>query len=295
MIQILVSSSCPCFHIFSQHISYILTKNNISNKINIDLINELSNEDEIFVFWNNISLPQSKIKRLIIYNLDTPFIENVRRELNAFILNAKNLTNNILIANFSSNNYDKDFFEKYENINYTILRYGYSDFHEKIYSMRKSEENIKDIDVLFFGAGTPYRNNKLKIIRDYCNLNNFNFVHVSNIYNEIEKADLVSRSKIILSIPSSEYVKIAGTNDLCRLSFLISNKAFILFEKLSGDTEVELENYGLVCCDNTEDLCEKIKYYISTSDEEKELMVNKLYKNFSENYNFEEAVCKIFM
>jgi hypothetical protein len=289
MYYILVSSNCPCFHIVAEHIVHILNKNNISAEMRFDKINnEISREDNLFVFWNNIVLDNSQtFDNIFIYNLDTTFIEGVRTEITKFINASNGLCRRLCVLNFSSNVSDITFFEKM-NVECKILHYGYSEFHEKIYESSASTADKKDIDVLFYGAFTSPRIKKIKELSNFCKDKNYTFVFKDNVYNEREKSQLIKRSKIVVAFPSSHYVTEAGTNDLCRLSFLISNKVFIVAEKIGGDVEDDLLSYGIKLV-SYDLFLENLEYYLKNS-EEREKIMDHVYEKFKLNYDFERAL-----
>lgn len=294
MFYILVSSRCPCFHIMAEHITYILNKNNIPVKMCFDKIEDkITKEDNLFVFWNNILLDKSQVfDNIFIYNLDTTIIENVGIEITKFINVSKELCTRLQVLNFSSNKSDVTFFEKM-NITCKILHYGYSDFHEKIYTDVYEEPNdaINNIDILFYGAITEIRINKLREIENFCREKGYTHFFTNNLYDERKKAKLVKKSKIVISIPSSKFVSEAGTNDLCRLSFLISNKVFCIAEKLNGDVEDDLERYGLKMI-SYENFLENLDYYLK-NPKEREIISGGVYENFKKEYNFEQTLLKI--
>lgn len=293
MYYILVSSNCPCFHIFSEHIAYILSKNNKKSAIFFNEItcNKDFSEDYLIVFWNSIRVESKyNFKKVFIYNMDTPTIERFSIEVTEFINSFTLLKTNISVMNFSSNESDKEFFQKF-NIEYNILPYGYSDFHEKIYSITPKVEE-KTIDVLFYGAITEYRRPKLILIDEFCKKNNYKAIFVSNVFNELEKSKLIEQSKITICIPSSEGIIKAGTNDLCRVAFLISTKSFVISHRIWGDTENTLESYGLPYVSNMSELLEKITYYLKNSDERKNIC-EQAYEKFKVDYNFEKMLLNV--
>ena len=77
-------------------------------------------------------------------------------------------------------------------------------------------------------------------------------------------------------------------NDMFRLSFLLSNKAFFIAEKL-GDIIIENEIFGdyIEYYDNLEELKNKIIKYIQNPEKRQE-KTNKLYNFAKSNYDVEK-------
>lgn len=276
MIYLLYTSYCTCFHIIIRNIQYILAKNNIVSTIvhSIDGI-EQKVEDVWFCIWNGqSSLPTYNC---IIYNMD-PMTTNIQSEFNRLLSVSK--PQNLLIIDYSYGN----------NIN-RVIPYGYSSFHEMLYSHTYGNGD-KDIDILFYGYVGSRRVGIIQEVKQFCNMKNYNFVCRNNdLYDEHEKARLVARSKIVLSIPSTDALK-HKTNDLARISYLVSNKAFIITEYI-GDDEVEHKLDKYICyCNNISEIFDKIDYYLH-NDDIRMLKSYKAYTSFKTDFPFETDILSV--
>ena len=170
--------------------------------------------------------------------------------------------------------------------NYFILPIGYCKLHETIYNNILPSVN-KDIDILFYGAITERRKNILTDITKFSNENNINFVIRNNdLYDYNEKSKILSRSKIVITIASRD-PEILKTNDMFRLSFLLSNKIFFIAEKI-GDNIIENDVFGdyIDYYKTVEELKNKIIYYLN-NHEERDNNAGKLYEFTKNNYNVE--------
>lgn len=274
MIYLLFNDRCKCFEQVIENFKYIFEKNNIPSIIKHSIDIEEKDTDLWLCIWNDLErLP----KRCIIYNMD-PMVDGV---LNSFT-NLVNVSqsNIILFVDYCySDNINK---LKGFCFNYTVVPYGYSSFYEK-YSLSSK----KDIDILFYGNISSRRENIFNKINDL----GYNFIVLSNVFDENIKAELISRSKIILSVSNSD-AKIIGTNDLARISPIIINKGFVITEYI-GDKTVETKlslyiNYN----SSVDELLNSIKYFM-VHDEERDKLTENAYKKFKEDFNFEEAIITI--
>eukprot|EP00121_Abeoforma_whisleri_P013495 Awhi_evm2s12450 len=114
------------------------------------------------------------------------------------------------------------------------LYWGYSHFYDNYVV---SDCPTQDIDILYFGGMNTRRTQILEKVQTFCSIFGLNLVIRSDLYNVFEKTDLIKRSKIVLSIASSE-AKSMATNDLARLGMVISLGAFVISERV-GDEVVE--------------------------------------------------------
>ena len=245
--------------------SKILTKNNIQN----DIVHNIHDNGELFViFWPNLDQPLPK--NCIIYNFD-PMVPNVIKELFGIIGDRKDVT--IWDYCYSQKNYDI-----LKCFKYQILPYGISEFNEIV------DDIPKDIDVLFFGGLNDRRreifvkfnndNPKLKVCLKF-----------NNLYDDIERKSFIKRSKIVLSICSNDALSCC-TNDLARLSEVISNKTFIIAESI-GDKMFESLS-GITFLDNIDNLTKYVKYYIDRP--EKDIISENTFKNCKKYFNFDEEL-----
>jgi hypothetical protein len=195
------------------------------------------------------------------------------------------IQNALFIIDYSYGN--ENIYKSMNINNYFILPIAYCELHEIIYNS-SSLSMYKDIDILFYGALTERRKNILEIIQKFTNENNINLViRNNNLYDYNEKSSILSRTKIVITIASRE-PEILKTNDMFRLSFLLSNKIFFITEKI-GDNIIEDKIFGnyIEYYNTIEELKVKILLYINNS-EERENKVNKLYNFAKNNYDIEK-------
>jgi len=108
-------------------------------------------------------------------------------------------------------------------------------------------ENLKPIDVLFYGSINDRRENVLKKIPNIKIVDGYNFTDGESLW-----FDYILKSKIIISL--SHYDE--SNNDLFRVAPLISNKCFVIAEK-TIDSEFN-DDLGIITCekDRIPELCE---------------------------------------
>ena len=250
---------------------YILNK----NKIDYDLKYNIENDNELWIgIFNNGETP----KKYIMINTEPLNVEYWKNTLKNVIENA------LYIIDYSYGN--ENIYKNMNINNYFILPIGYCKLHETIYNNILPSVN-KDIDILFYGAITERRKNILTDITKFSNENNINFVIRNNdLYDYNEKSKILSRSKIVITIASRD-PEILKTNDMFRLSFLLSNKIFFIAEKI-GDNIIENDVFGdyIDYYKTVEELKNKIIYYLN-NHEERDNNAGKLYEFTKNNYNVE--------
>jgi glycosyltransferase involved in cell wall biosynthesis len=250
---------------------YILNK----NKIDYDLKYNIENDNELWIgIFNNGETPN----KYIMINTEPLNVEYWENMLNNVIKNA------LFIIDYSYGN--ENVYKNFNISNYFILPIGYCELHEKIYNNILSYVD-KDIDILFYGAITERRKNILTDITKFSNENNINFIIRNNdLYDYNEKSKILSRSKIVITIASRD-PEILKTNDMFRLSFLLSNKIFFITEKI-GDNIIENDIFGdyIDYYTTVDELKNKIIYYLN-NPEERDNKANKLYEFSKNNYNIE--------
>jgi hypothetical protein len=212
-------------------ISFVLSKHNILHITTNTITPELAKqENNLWIgLWHSTDLlPKNfislNVEPLNVFNWDKAFLDKFKKSLH--------------ILDYSSSH--QEFYKLHNIINFSIVPFGYCQLHEYIYKAhvtKKIEEN-KDIDVLFYGGMCERRHKILFQVIKFCKENKYNFVlRDNNLYDYKEKSIITARTKIVISVGAEEPSKMK-TNDLLRLSFLISNKVFILPEEL-GDNEIE--------------------------------------------------------
>lgn len=260
-----------CLHHIIEIFMYILNK----NKIDYDLKYNIENDNELWIgIFNNGETPN----KYIMINTEPLNVEYWENMLNNVIKNA------LFIIDYSYGN--ENVYKKINISNYFILPIGYCELHETIYNTVLASVD-KDIDILFYGAITERRKNILTDITKFSNENNINFVLRNNdLYDYNEKSKILSRSKIVITIASRD-PEILKTNDMFRLSFLLSNKIFFITEKI-GDNIIENDIFGdyIDYYTTVDELKNKIIYYLN-NPEERDNKANKLYEFSKNNYNIE--------
>jgi hypothetical protein len=171
--------------------------------------------------------------------------------------------------------------------NYFILPIGYCPLHENIYNNSILSSN-KDIDILFYGSLTERRKDILQEIQKFSLENKFNLlVRNNDMYDYSDKSNILSRTKIVITIASRE-PEILKTNDMFRLSFLLSNKIFFITEKI-GDNIIENDIFGnyIEYYMKIQELKDKIIYYLNEGEKRNNKATN-LYNFAKTNYDIEK-------
>jgi hypothetical protein len=97
---------------------------------------------------------------------------------------------------------------------------------------------VQDIDILFYGNVTGRRIPYFQAVMALCQKKKYRFVIRNyDLFDEIEKINLIARSKIVLSVASADTLS-CRTGDLARSAQVISSGGFIMTE-LVGDVQVE--------------------------------------------------------
>jgi len=260
-----------CLHHIIDIFVYILSKNNIKIKITYNI----QNDNEI---WMGIFNEGNTPNKYIMINTEPLNVDYWKNMLEKVINNA------LFIIDYSYGN--ESVYKSMKITNYFILPFGYCELHENIYNNSVLSKD-KDIDILFYGALTDRRKNILTDITKFSYENNINCViRDNNLYDYNEKSNILSRTKIVITIASRE-PDILKTNDMFRLSFLLSNKIFFIAEKI-GDDIIEDQIFGnyIEYYRTIEELKNKILYFINNS-KECENKVNNLYNFAKINYNIE--------
>ena len=269
MLWLYYSRYSPCFKSIVEVMSKILSDNNIENTIT----NTLYDNDDVWIVWypNINKLP----KKCILYNMD-PMTPDIMNGMDTLIKNNTGTTFQFLDFCYSPKT--DEYYNK-RGYKYTVLLYGISK-HQQINSISTN----KDIDILFYGGLNQKRINILNDLQLHCKSKGYNMVlRINDLYDENEKANLVHRSKIVLSIPS-EPAQYGQINDLARLSFLITNKAFIIGE-VGGDKMIEsLSGINYI---KQHKLKETIDYYIENEDKRNQ-NVELVYDNFNKFFNLDK-------
>lgn len=147
----------------------------------------------------------------------------------------------------------------------------------------KKIDTNKKIDCLFYGNNpflkNTYRNIMINNLTESLDPN-IKFIARENIYGE-ELVEELNKTKIVLHLPSHENLR---TMPWAKISYLMINKIFFIIEENDELFLRNLQNTIIYYKHNdTEDLKNKISYYINNYDETKNI-VNKCYDYYMKNF-----------
>jgi hypothetical protein len=111
------------------------------------------------------------------------------------------------------------------------LPLGYSKALERVVTAP-----VQDIDVLFYGSGSPYRGPLLRELSD----GGLKVVHLSGVYGP-ERDALIGRSKVVLNLRRAANDRFF---EFVRVSYLLNNRVCVVSED-SADPELEAWRTGL--------------------------------------------------
>jgi hypothetical protein len=243
------------FILKEKQIPFLVKKSIDSNSENLWLIN-----------WNDVKPDIISPKKYISINTEPLSVEHCRNNLKY------RLSNSLLVIDFT---YCNSVYYKEWGCNYFILPFGYSKLFEKNFPVNK-----KDIDILFYGSMNKHRCQLFSKLKHYCEAKNLKLVIRGNdLYDEEEKRDIISRSKVVLSIKSRNDII---SNDTIRLSFLATNKVFVIAEK-HGDEEIE-SKLPLTYFENFDDLLLKLSYFLE-NEKEREKVSTEVYNYIKKEMN----------
>jgi hypothetical protein len=151
--------------------------------------------------------------------------------------------------------------------------------------LNRINNNKKKIDFLFYGDLTKRR---LRI-KNKLEEKGYRVKFTNKLYDINKRNDLISKSKIVLDIFRIDNFE---CNNLYRLSYLLSNKVFVISEKNNCHFYKEL-NY-VVFSDYTDldNTCEK---YIKLSNDERKLLAEKSFIQFNEKFNMNNFISKDYL
>ncbi len=283
MLYLLANPTCKCFKSIIENIHYILIKHEIPVIIMQSYnYNDDCTEDIWIVIWNSLEkLP----KKCIIYNLD-PLIPKIKDMLNKLIAKSPDST----ILQFIDYCYGSN----YKAISslcipYVIIPYGYSSYYEHLKNKYISKTSIptKEIDVLFYGNVTGRRSDLLKEIVKFCKENSFKIMICNNnLYDDGKKLLMITKSRIVISLASSD-AKNIGTNDLARLSLVLSIGEFVITEYIGDHIVEDTMSKYVPHCKTKEEILERIKHFLLHEDD-RHNMINIANKKFRKDFNFEK-------
>ncbi|MCK4785563.1 MAG: glycosyltransferase, partial [Desulfobacteraceae bacterium] len=141
-------------------------------------------------------------------------------------------------------------------------------------------DSKKQYDVVFVGSNTPRRRKILSELRRR-GIN----VHSPNLWDPKELNRLFNESRIVLNIHLSELL-----NTETRLAEVLGSGSFLLSEKISSpDLLVEGTHYVTWFPGNTDELIDKITYYLS-HETERERIASEGYHHIHEHHTYEKHV-----
>lgn len=274
----------------------ILKYNGIENTLTNNYNIHHDTEDDLYlIIWNGISIYP---KNCIIFNFDPMSAPHVYRQFTSQLENSPNTKIKLLVdycSGLNSNIFNTIMLvnpHKFPDTNYKLIPFGYSRYYEELHTKWVPvNPDKKDIDVLFYGGNNDRRSMVINHVLQLCNAKGKKFVFRNqDLHISSERADLVSRSKIVLSIASQDALN-SATNDLARLSYLISNKIFVIAERI-GDKVVEdvlseYINYSY----NIDEFLQRINYFLEDSpkiNEEIKNSVNIAYDRFRVDFNYDQ-------
>lgn len=275
MIKILYAQHCLVYHTIAHHVRYILQRAGIDAII----CNTFPEEDEEGVLWFCIWNDFPKLpKNSIVFNMEPMSSINYPKLLNQ-IANSPPIRH-LITYSFADA-------EKLATItnSFTVIPYGFSTFHNWLYNFRTIDPTVKDIDILFYGAYTERRRRITDEIRKLCEERKYTFMYPV-VFDETMRANLVSRSRIVLAIASEPGLQ-SKSNDLARLSYLISNKVFVLADHI-GDSQVE-DKLRIPFIENGQTFQSEIVKYLSNEKLRNEI-VETAYTHFRNDFPFEEQI-----
>lgn len=287
MIYLLCSPDCKCFIPFLQNFEYILNKAQYPAKMVLSYDpNTDDGTDLWFVIWNNISILPRKC---IIYNMD-PLVPHIELGIRSLIQRSQK-TKIVCFVDYSHSSH----FERINDLNlkHEVLLYGYSSYHMFMKNKYVSSDIKQDIDILFYGNVAGRRIPYFQAVYQLCEKKGYKFVIRNyDLFDEIEKINLIARSKIILSVASNDTLN-CKTGDLARSAQIMSSGGFIITE-LVGDTVIEskLSKY-MPFYSSLHELLQKLELFLDNPI--LRIKLSKLaMEQFPKDFNVEDDLVKIF-
>ena len=280
MLYLISHPTCACFVPIIKNIHYILIKNGIPAQIlrQYDPNND-DGSDLYLVIWNSMKLLP---RRCILYNFD-PFIPVIINLFTGILRNSPNTTIVKFIDYYYGNNSD---FISTLNVPYVVVPYGYSSYYKYMENNHCPKDQDKVIDVLFYGNIDNRRRIFIDEINKMCNEKSYKFaVYNNTLYNDTAKITRIKQSKIVVSM-ASENANKAGTNDLARISQVLSMNQFVVADRV-GDKVVEDKMSEYVPhFTRVIESCELIDHYL-THEDDRQHMIEKCAARFKKDFNFE--------
>lgn len=250
-------------------LSFILHKNNIDNEVCTEVKPEYDNDEYLWLcIWTGIAVFP---KKYILYNFDPLQHAEIESKVRS-VLEKTTVTRFV-------NYYSTQRPAIVDPIPFSILPFGYAEYYETIGTV---DVDCPDPDVLFIGSVNGRRLiffNNLVVT-----LPGKRIVVAGTVFDQRVKTSLIRKAKIILSVANFE-PSTYNSNDLARMSEVISNKGFMICEPV-GDIEVEskLSKYVTYC--QIEEIPERIAYYLEHEDERNAKSL-EAYTGLKKEFNLE--------
>lgn len=234
---------------------------------------KISKNDTIFLLSGSWQEREKyKDYKKIIYNTEPLCLKKSEYDLIGMISDCN------LVLEFSELNFEE---LSKNNILFTYLPMGYSNIYENMFTEHVTDKTDKDIDIFFFGTMSKRRKNIVDKLKE----TNHNVV--SGKYFGKERDEFINRSKIVIVINNHDDIK-THTNDLYRLSYLISNKVFVVVEETSDkNIDNEFKNIGMVVC-RYDDLIQSCKNSLDLSQNDRDKICDNIYDYFKIYYDMKK-------
>jgi len=255
------------FYMFSRSLSFILKKHNLENKV-LSKIQDIITENDIAIiiqpYYREINC------KIIFVNSESL---TVRKDVREQIQNGKNIS---MIWNYHQKNLT--LLKKWDKKSFLVAPF-YHEFYEEHF---KKIDCKKDIDFLFYGR----INERRKKILDKLNLKYS--VHTIETKDYEALYNLINRSKIVLII---NYYENSLEIDFYRLTFLLSNKIFVINEEFQKEEKELFDKFeGKLICSKYDEYYENCEKYISLSQQERDKIAEEVYKIFKKKFYLEKYV-----
>lgn len=241
-------------------------------------------EDDILIFnpcfikRDFDKLPDKIINKMIIYNYEPAktVIDIINKFLNKYKL--------FQFWDFSYRNLELfKIYNIFPDIKKVYIPFGYYPDYEKLFKL--NENNIidnkkynKNIDVLFYGHINSNKKKYYEQLKDKVNI-----VFRNDLMGP-KKNKFIKECKLFLCIPSS-----ITSNSLHKLSYLISNKCFIIAEKCQ-DTKINDELSQFFPVVKGTQFKQTVLDTLKLSQKELDYRANSAYEWFKNEYNMDKFI-----
>ena len=170
------------------------------------------------------------------------------------------------------------------NIKYIKNHYGIKHIYWVPLYYTKYIENIKitnekPIDILFYGSMNTRRQHILEQLKLHFNV----AIYINNLW-DVERDDLISKSKIILNIHYYENAIL----EIHRISYLLSNKCLVITEQGRDSNEFS----KILISAKYNQLIKTCQTWLSKSDLERKQMALYSYREFKQHFKLQDYLSK---